>query len=83
MAHKTRKEPQIAGILGLGLDNQDEHQRITRADDVVVVGGSQETHERMQDAAIRFNESLKDRGKRLQDASVAEVIDLLHRALDR
>jgi hypothetical protein len=31
----------------------------------------------MQDTAIRFEEKLKDRGKRLQDTSIKEAIDLL------
>jgi hypothetical protein len=41
------------------------------------VGGSAETHERMQDVAIRFDEKLKGRGKRLEDASPEEALDLL------
>jgi len=32
----------INGILGLGLDNADGHQRITKAEDVLLVGGSEE-----------------------------------------
>ncbi|MBX9680274.1 MAG: hypothetical protein K2X38_16055 [Gemmataceae bacterium] len=83
VAKKTRKEPKVSGLLGLGLDSEDGQQRITKADDVTLVGGSAETHERMQDVAIRFNESLQNRGKRLQDASLPEVFDLLQRAIDR
>jgi hypothetical protein len=84
VARKTRaKKEQVVGLLGVGLDNDDGHQRITRADDIVLVGGSQETHEKMQDVAIHFSESLKERGKRLQDAEPAEVIDLLREAMDR
>jgi hypothetical protein len=71
------------GLLGVGLDQTDNHKRITKADDILLVGGSPETHERMQDVAIHFAESLKDRGKRLQDASPEEVVDLLQRAMDR
>lgn len=52
----------IKGFVGVGLDNRDEHRRITRADHFVLMGGSAETHERMQDTAIRFNEELKRRG---------------------
>jgi hypothetical protein len=32
----------------------------------------------MQDTAIRFSEALRKRGKDLGDASLKEVIDLLH-----
>jgi hypothetical protein len=84
VARKTRAEKeQVVGLLGVGLDNNDGHQRITRADEIVLVGGSQETHEKMQDVAIHFSESLKERGKRLQDAEPAEVMDLLREAMDR
>ncbi|MFO0929544.1 MAG: hypothetical protein U0736_21370 [Gemmataceae bacterium] len=77
-----RNAPKVQGILGVGLDNHDEHQRVTRADNFVLVGGSAETHERMQDTAIRFNEELKRRGKTLQETEPAEALDLLRDAMD-
>jgi predicted DNA-binding protein len=48
-----------------------------------LVGGSAETHERMQETAIRFSENLEKRGKTLQQASVREVLDLLREAIER
>lgn len=84
MARKSRdKQVEIVGVLGVGLDHGDGHQRVTRADDFLLVGGSQETHERMQDLAIHVNEALQQRGKRLADAEPREVLDLLHKALER
>ncbi len=77
------KTPPVAGLLGLGLDNQDGHQRVTKGEEFTLVGGSHETHERMQDVAIHVTEALKNKGKRLQDAEPQEVIDLLHKAMDR
>ena len=56
---------------------------IDRRENVLLLGGSEETHERMQDVAIHFSESLKERGKRLADAEAREVLDLLLEALDR
>jgi hypothetical protein len=73
---------QVVGFLGVGLDNQDGHQRLTRNQEFLLIGGSEETHEKLQDLSIRFQESLKQRGKRLQDASVEEVVDLLNEASD-
>jgi hypothetical protein len=78
-----RKKSQVLGFLGVGLDSQDGHQRLTRTENFVLVGGSEQTHEKMQDVSIRFNESLKGRGKRLQEASVEEVVEVLHEAADR
>lgn len=81
---KAKKDqPQVVGLLGVGLDNEDGHKRVTQGEEFLLVGGSEETHERMQDVAIYFSEGLKERGKRIQDASIEEVIDLLHRAADR
>ncbi|MFP4353556.1 MAG: hypothetical protein ACLFUJ_00425 [Phycisphaerae bacterium] len=63
-------------ILGLGLDNDDGHTRVTRAENFHLVGGSAETHEGMQEQAIRFNEKLKDRGKPLDQLERAEFMDI-------
>jgi hypothetical protein len=73
---------QVIGFLGVGLDNTDGHHRVTRNEEFLVIGGSEETHERMQDVSIRFHESLRRRGKRLPETPVEEVIDLLHEASD-
>ncbi len=82
MAQRDEREVRIAGFLGLGLDGQDGHQRLTRSDNFLLVGGSAETHEQMQDTAIRFGEELKKRGKTLEEASPEEALDLLRRSLD-
>ena len=81
MASKRQaKKSEVVGLLGVGLDNPDGHKRITRSEEFFLVGGSQETHENMQDIAMRFSESLRLKGKRLPDSSVEEVIELLHKA---
>jgi hypothetical protein len=84
VAKKSRREEtEVVGFLSVGLDNEDGHQRLTRTDHFIIVGGSAETHEQMQDTAIYFNEGLEQRGKRLEEASVEEALDLLREALDR
>ncbi len=77
---KGSDESKRAGLLGVGLDNDDGHTRLTKAENFVLYGGSAETHGRMQETAIKVNEELKRRGKRLEDCSVGEVRDLLHDA---
>jgi hypothetical protein len=72
--------PEVIGLLGVGLDGSDGHKRITRGDEFILLGGSAETHERMQETAVKFAEALEKRGKRLADASAEEVIDLLRKA---
>ncbi|HEV3263506.1 MAG TPA: hypothetical protein VG013_42110 [Gemmataceae bacterium] len=84
MANKqdNNGEKQVLGFLGVGLDNKDGEKRITRSEHFILVGGSEETHERMQDTAIRFGEKLKDRGKALHETSADEAIDLLRESLE-
>ncbi len=67
-----------AWLLGIGHDTADGHLRITRGENFRLFGGSEETHEVMQEKAIRFNEKLRDRGKRLDDISRGEFRDIAH-----
>lgn len=69
--------PAEASLLGLGLDNRDGHKRVTRGENFYLFGGSEETHEKMTETAIKFNEKLSRRGKKLQDLSPEEFSDLI------
>jgi hypothetical protein len=80
---RDSNERQVVGFLGVGLDNKDGHQRLTQSEHFVLVGGSEKTHEHMQDTAIRFADALNKRGKRLGDASVEEVIEILHESAEQ
>lgn len=77
--HKNSK----AVMLGLGLDNKDEHKRITKGDNFYLVGGSEETHEKMTETAIKVNEKLAARGKHLEEVSPGEFADILAEASDK
>jgi hypothetical protein len=70
------REQRDARLLGVGLDNDDGHVRVTRGENFHLVGGSDETHGQMQDKCIRFNEKLAERGKRLGDLERNEFLDL-------
>ncbi|MBL7140159.1 MAG: hypothetical protein ISS74_04550 [Planctomycetes bacterium] len=65
-------------LLGVGHDNEDGHLRITRGDNFRLFGGSEQTHEVMQETAVKFNERLRDRGKRLEEITKAEFRDIAH-----
>lgn len=65
-----------AGILGVGFDGDDGHTRLTTGPNFLLVGGSEETHEIMQEKAVKFNEHLDRRGKRMEDATVEELRDI-------
>lgn len=66
-------------LLGIGLDNKDGHKRITRAEEFSIVGGSEETHERMTETLVKTFEDLNSRGKSLQSTEHEELRELLHK----
>ena len=85
MASRKKIEPPcpIKGILGFGVDQkkEDGDRRVTQSENFLLLGGSEETHERMQDTAMRFDERLREKGKRLEDSSPQEVADLLRESI--
>jgi hypothetical protein len=70
------KRKNKAMLLGVGTDCDDEQVRVTKAENFVLVGGTHDTHECMQDKCIKFNEILGSRGKRLEDLERQELIDV-------
>jgi len=70
-------------LLGVGLDGKDEHVRITKGENFRLAGGSEETHEHMTETAIKFNEKISSKGKRMEELSRQEFIDLIMEAADR
>ena len=77
-----RKKDPEAVLLGLGLDNEDGHRRLTKGDNFCLVGGSEETHERMTETAIKFNERLARRGKHLGELAPEEFRDMMREAAE-
>ena len=64
-------------LAGVGLDAADGHKRLTKGGNFILVGGSEETHETMKETAIKFNEKLSRKGKRLGELSRDEFADLM------
>ena len=71
---KTTKKK--AWLLGLGLDNKDGHTRITSGQNFRLIGGSEETHNVMQEKAVKLNEQLKRRGKTLDSVTREEFHEI-------
>jgi len=63
-------------MLGMGMDGDDGQVRVTNAENFLLVGGSHDTHECMQDKCIKFNEILGSRRKRLEDLERQELMDV-------
>jgi hypothetical protein len=64
-------------LLGVGLDS-DGHVRATSGEDFVLLGGSEKTHEAMQERVERFRETLGKMGTDLQRASREEMREAAH-----
>ncbi len=62
-------------MLGMGLD-ADGHKRITTGDNFVLLGGNEETHDRMVEKAIQINEKLAHKGKQLEEVSADEFDEI-------
>jgi hypothetical protein len=77
MANAKPKRSRKAVMLGVGLDS-DGHKRVTQGDNFLLAGGSKETHEQMTEKAIKINEKLSARGKRLENVSREEFEDIAH-----
>jgi hypothetical protein len=75
MSNGPQKKKRRAVILGLGLDS-DGHKRITTGENFALVGGTEETHEKMTEKAIKITEKLKARGKQLEEVSREEFDDI-------
>lgn len=63
-------------LLGLGFDCKDGHIRITKGKNFRLYGGSRETHEMMQEKAIKFNEQLDRHRKALDKITVEEFYEI-------
>ena len=63
-------------LFGLGFDSKDGHIRITKGDNFRLYGGSKQTHEIMQEKAIKINEHLNKKHKTLDTISKEEFVDI-------
>ena len=70
-------ESKRAHVLGIGLDNEDGHKRITQAEQFSIVGGSEETHGRMTETVVKTFEDIKRDGKSLATVEPKQLSDLL------
>ncbi len=78
--HRKSSDRQPVVMMGIGLDNKDEHKRLTKGDNFYLVGGSEETHEQMLETAVKVNEKLAEKGKHLSEVSGEEFSDIVREA---
>jgi hypothetical protein len=61
-------------LMGVGLDS-DGHARITKSEEYLLMGGSENTHDRMRETVERFTDTLRRMGTDLQHASSDEMLE--------
>ena len=83
MSKKKKKKPGPLGLLGVGLDNDDGHKRITTGEQFAILGGSAETHEKMTETVVKTFEELKARGKHLHDVEHHELTEIVDKSRPR
>jgi hypothetical protein len=64
---RDRQEEKNSFLLGIGFDNSDGHVRLTNGDDFHLVGGSEQTHQKMQDKVMELTEDMAKKGKAIKD----------------
>jgi len=80
---RRKRQPKVNGILGVGLDHEDGHKRITSGEKFILVGGSQDTHERMTETMIKTFEELKRRDKPLEKVDPSELAEIIDKSQPR
>ncbi len=83
MTKRKKKNTPRAALLGLGLDNDDGHKRITTGEQFAILGGSHETHGRMTETVVKTFEELKQRGKHLHEVEPSELAEIIDKTTPR
>ena len=71
------KNEKTMKLLGLGLDNEDGHKRITQAERFLIIGGSSETHDKMTETVVKTFENLDRNGKNIDTIEQNELSELI------
>ncbi len=66
-------------LIGLGFDQDDDLKRITRAEDFTLLGGSEDTHERMAEEAQAFVEVLGRYGRKMGELTRREYYEIVEK----
>ncbi|MBT6463263.1 MAG: hypothetical protein HOK49_12075 [Opitutae bacterium] len=73
------KENANTHLIGIGLDCEDGHSRVTGAEEFSIIGGSEKTHECMTETICKTMEDLKNNGKTLRNVEENQLRDMLQK----
>jgi len=83
VSKKKKRPAKIAGLFGVGFDNKDGHKRVTTGERFAIVGGSEETHEKMTETVVKTFEELKSRGKQIHEVERRELDEIVAKSTPR
>jgi uncharacterized protein YjlB len=83
VSKKKKKNGPAGGLVGLGFDAKDGHKRITTSEQFAILGGSDETHGRMTETAIKTFEELKARRKQINQVDPQELAEIIDKSTPR
>ncbi|HMP72719.1 MAG TPA: hypothetical protein PKE55_05590 [Kiritimatiellia bacterium] len=67
----------MAKMIGLAVDGEDGHVRVTHGSNFSVLMGSEPTHEALQGICLQINDALKQQGRALEDLTPDEFAALV------
>lgn len=82
MKNRLKLTSSFNPIIGICLDNDDGHKRITQAEQFLVMGGSHESHQVLTQACLKVFENLKQTGQRLESLEPDELIDIINKVIE-
>ena len=68
-------------LLGIGLDCEDGHTRITQSEEFSIIGGSEKTHDCMTETICKTFENLKQEGENLSTVDEEQLQDIIQKNL--
>jgi len=68
-------------LLGIGLDCEDGHTRITQSEEFSIIGGSEKTHDCMTETICKTFEDLKQEGENLSTVDEDQLQDIIQKNL--
>jgi len=77
--HNVIDSKNLRHLLGVGLDCDDGHKRITQSEKFSILGGSQNTHDKLTETLIKTFEDISAKGKALEDMSPDELSDIVNK----
>lgn len=70
-------QSRVVGLLGVGFDHEDEHIRITQAENYQVLMGSQASHKKLREMCSEIEERIHSSGHQLSDYTPEEFMKLV------